>query len=41
MLLGREKEEELLDIFVMNVDNLLVQKEDQTTYLKSFSKSIL
>ena len=39
MLLKREKEEELLGIFVMNVSNLLALKEDPINYQKSFSKS--
>ena len=37
--LKKGKEEELLDIFVLNVNNLLVQKEDQVSYQKSSLKS--
>jgi len=37
--LKKEKEEELLDTFVLNVSNLLAPKEDQTSYQKSSLKS--
>jgi hypothetical protein len=40
VLLKRENKEELLDTFVLNASNLLVQKEDQTNYQKSFSQNI-